>query len=123
MATDFVVWNPTTAQLTLIEVKDFRTETTLPSELHHIMARKVRDSLATLAIACGDVRSDLHHFSRNLAAATKITAVLDIQLPHGMPRTVLADLQQKLDSMMTNAVRTRIAGGSAPIPWTKRDQT
>ncbi len=109
-------------EIKLIEVKDYRVGATgLPSELPSIVARKVRDSLATLAIACTDTNSDLHTFSRNLSTAKKLTAVLDIQLPPRMDRTVLVDLQQKLRQIMRHAVPVLVAGPTQPVAWTKRD--
>jgi hypothetical protein len=123
-AVDFATWTPATAELQLIEVKDYRLATTgLPSKLPDIVARKVRDSLATLAIASGDSSSDVHAFARNSAAATKIAAVLDVRLGTGTPTPaiVLADLQQKLMLLMRHAVPTRVAGPRSPVTWTKRD--
>ena len=123
-AVDFVTWTPTSTELQLVEVKDYRLATKgLPSELPDIVARKVRDSLATLAIACGDATSDVHPVAQNLSQATKTTAILDIRLPPGTPTpsSVLADIQMKLKATMKNALRTLVAGPGAPVNWTKRD--
>lgn len=118
---DFATWTPATSVLQLIEVKDYRVGATgLPSELPDVVARKVRDSLATLAIARAAGTSDLHGFARSSSAATGIVALLDVEFPPGLG-AVRADLQQKLNHVMKGAVPVLVTGPGAPVNWTKRD--
>lgn len=122
---DFIAWDGGASAFMFIEVKDYRVGSAgLPSELPDLLARKVRDSLATLAIASSDRASDLHLSGRRLLGAATLRVYLDVEIPPTMlqpPATVIANLQQQVARLMRRGPQVLVVGPGIAVRWSKRD--
>jgi hypothetical protein len=110
--------------LWLVEVKDYRIgATTVPVDLPDVVRRKVRDTLAGLALAAAHPPSDVHAFGRALGRTPGLIVALDICAPPGYHPSALlsliANLTTRLGAKLPKGMTIRCVTRATPSPpWT-----
>jgi hypothetical protein len=125
---DFVAWVPASAQLLLIEIRDYRQATAggdqVPAELADWVAWKARDAMAGLAVAATCPESDLHDFARRALTATRVRVFVDVKWPPTDPVTAnrrrdqQLNLSQKLGPLSKDSF---IIDPTVTVPWQTKD--
>ena len=102
-AVDFIAVDVANQLFLMIEVKDYRTAVLLPSELADVLARKVRDTLASLALVATRPSADMFTFGQELAEARALRVYLDVQWPPNSPFSKLdrANVQTKVTQLFS----------------------
>jgi hypothetical protein len=132
-AVDLLAWHSEPRRFLFIEVKDYRKKKVgdpqeLIPELHSVVARKVRDTLAGLAMASYDAGSDMQEYSGWLAQAAMVEVYLDIRWP--LPKLKAAPANPQLQALVAqklvlafqhSGLKARVVDNERRAEWEVRE--